>query len=77
MLMGGCIPKEWKESRVLLVHQVRSKKELKIPPTSVNYKCSVQVVYDGVKTDNKCMGGREWHARRYTRGFQNVEKDRG
>ena len=26
---GGCIPKEWKESRVVLVHKGGSKKELK------------------------------------------------
>ena len=45
--------------------------------TSGNYKCSVQVVYDGVKRENKWMGGREWHARRYTRGFQTWAKDKG
>ena len=28
----------------------------------------MQVAYDGVKRDNKWMGGREWHARRYTGG---------
>ena len=28
----------------------------------------MQVVYDGVKRENKWMGGREWHARRYTDG---------
>ena len=36
--------------------------------TSGNHKYSVQVVYDGVKRENKWMGGREWHAMRYTRG---------
>ena len=30
VLMGGCIPKERKESRVVLVHNGESKKELKI-----------------------------------------------
>ena len=30
----------------------------------------MQVVYDGVKRENKWMGGREWHARRYTGGFR-------
>ena len=30
VFMGGCIPMEWKESRVLLVHKGESKKELKI-----------------------------------------------
>ena len=29
VLMGGCIAKEWKESRVVLVHKGGSKKELK------------------------------------------------
>ena len=29
VLMGGCIPKEGKESRIVLVHKGRSKKELK------------------------------------------------
>ena len=48
VLMGGCIPKEWKKSRVVLVHKRGSKKELK--------NC--------VKRENKWMGGREWHARR-------------
>ena len=28
VLMGGCIPKEWKESRVVIVHKEGSKKEL-------------------------------------------------
>ena len=28
----------------------------------------MQVVYDGVKRENKWMGGREWHDRRYTVG---------
>ena len=37
----------------------------------------MQVVYDGVKKENAWMGGREWHARRYTGGFQNGMKDRG
>ena len=36
--------------------------------TNGNYNCSVQIVYDGVKRDNKWMGGIEWHARRYTGG---------
>ena len=30
VLSGGCIPKEWKESRVVLVHKGGSKKGLKI-----------------------------------------------
>ena len=30
VLMGGCIPKEWKESRIVLVHKGGRKKELKI-----------------------------------------------
>ena len=30
VLSGGCIPKEWKGSRVVLVHKGGSKKELKI-----------------------------------------------
>ena len=34
--------------------------------TRGNYKCRVQVVYDGVKRENTWMGGREWHDRRYT-----------
>ena len=38
--------------------------------TRGNYNCSVQVVYDGVKRENKLMGGRD------TRGLQNGEKDR-
>ena len=38
--------------------------------TRGNYYCSVQVVYDGVKRENKWMCGREWHARRYTGGFR-------
>ena len=29
VLSGGCIPNEWKESRVVFVHKGRSKKELK------------------------------------------------
>ena len=29
----------------------------------------MQVVYDGVKRENKWMDGREWHARRYTGDF--------
>ena len=29
VLMGGCIPKEWKDSRVVLVHKGGSNKELK------------------------------------------------
>ena len=29
VLMGGCIPKEWKESRVVLVHNGGGKKEIK------------------------------------------------
>ena len=29
MLSGVCIPNEWKESRVVLVHKGGSKKELK------------------------------------------------
>ena len=74
VLMGGCIPKEWKESRVVLVHKGGSKKELKNyrPVAIINV-----VVYDGVKRENKWMGGREWHAGRYTGGFQNGAKDRG
>ena len=42
-----------------------SKKELtNYRPVAINInKCSVQVVYDGVKRENKWMGGREWHAR--------------
>ena len=57
VFMGGCIPK-W----------VGSKKIVEKLPTRGNYKCSVQIVYDGVKRE---MCGREWHDRRYTRGFQN------
>ena len=55
VLSGGCIPKEWKESRVVLVHKGGSKKELKIMDCG-NYKCHVEVVYDGVKRENKWMG---------------------
>ena len=50
--MGGCIPKEWKESRVVLVHKGEQERVEKLS-TSGNYKCSVQVVYDGVKRENK------------------------
>ena len=41
VLMGGCIPKEWKESRVVLVHKGGSKNELK------NYRpvAIINVVY--------------------------------
>ena len=28
MLSGGCIPNEWKESKVVLVHKAGNKKEL-------------------------------------------------
>ena len=42
VLMGGCIPKEWKKSRVVLVYKRGSKKELK--------NC--------VKRENKWMGGK-------------------
>ena len=68
VLMGGCIPKEWKESRVLLVHKGGGQERVEKVSTSDNYYCSVQVVYDGVKRDNKWMGGREWNARRYMGG---------
>ena len=73
VLMGGCIPKEWKESRVVLVHKGGSKKELK------NYRpvAIINVVCKLFMRENKWMGGREWHARRYTGGFQNGAKDRG
>ena len=77
VLMGGCIPKEWKESRVVLMHKGGSKKELKNyrPVAIINVVC--KFFYDGVKRENKWMGGREWHARRYTGGFQSGAKDRG
>ena len=47
VLMGGCITKEWKESRVVLVHKGGGKQErVEKLPTSGNYKCSVQVRED-------------------------------
>ena len=43
VLMGGCIPKEWKESRVILVHKMGSKKELKNyrPLAIINVVCTL------------------------------------
>ena len=38
-LSGGLIPKEWKVSRVVLVHKGGSKKELESFYTSGSYKC--------------------------------------
>ena len=38
VLMGGCIPKEWKESRVVLVHKGGGKQErVEKLSTSGNY----------------------------------------
>ena len=41
VLMGGCIPEEWKESRVVFVHKGGSKKELKNyrPVAIINVVC--------------------------------------
>ena len=41
VLMGGFIPKEWKESRVVLVHKGGSKKELENyqPVVIINVVC--------------------------------------
>ena len=44
VLMGGCIPMVWKKGRVVLREEAR-----KSLLTSGHYKCSVHVVYDGVK----------------------------
>ena len=43
VLMGGCIPKEWKESRVVLVHKGGNKKELKNyrPVAIINVVCKL------------------------------------
>ena len=43
VLMGGCIPKEWKESRVVLVHKGGSKRELKNyrPVAIINVVCKL------------------------------------
>ena len=43
VLSGGCIPKEWKESRRVLVHKRGSKKELKNyrPVEIINVVCKL------------------------------------
>ena len=41
VLSGGCIPKEWKESRVVLVHKGGSKKELKKCRPIINVVCKM------------------------------------
>ena len=42
---GGCIPNEWKESRVVLVHKGGSKKELQnYRPVDMMYKLFMVVV---------------------------------
>ena len=43
VISGGCIPNEWKESRVVLVHNGRSKKGLKEyrPVTIINVMCKL------------------------------------
>ena len=43
VLMGGCIPKEWKESTVVLVHKEGSKKELNNyrPVAIINVVCKL------------------------------------
>ena len=43
VLMEGCIPKEWKESRVVSVHKGGSKKELKNyrPVAIINIVCKL------------------------------------
>ena len=46
---------KWKESGVVLVHKRASKRVEKLS-TSGNYKCSMQVVYYGVKREHKWMG---------------------
>ena len=42
-LSGRCIPKEWKESRVVLVHKGGSKKELNYyrPVAIINVVCKL------------------------------------
>ena len=37
VLMGGCIPKEWKESRVVLVHKGGKQERVEKLSTSGNY----------------------------------------
>ena len=46
VLMGGCIPKEWKESRVVLGHKGGSKKEFKHyrPVAIINVVCKLFMV---------------------------------
>ena len=46
VLIGGCIPKEWKESRVVLVHKGGSKKELKKyrPVAIINVVCKLFIM---------------------------------
>ena len=43
VLMGGCIPKEWREGRIVLVHRGGSKKEYKNyrPVAIINIVCKL------------------------------------
>ena len=55
VLMGRCIPKEWKEGSVVLVHKGRSKKELKnyrpVAIINVVYKLFMLVLRESEKMD--------------------------